>query len=139
MTNRSIYLTEYDLRRLEPLVESARRYERADGESLELLQQELDRAVLCDPEELPADVVSVNSQVLVTDLESGKKAEYTIVFPRDANYEERRISVLAPIGTALLGYTKGSEVEWPTPGGVRRFRIERVRRPVRQRTPAKIA
>jgi len=138
MTNRSIYLTEYDLRRLEPLVESARRYERADGESLELLQRELDRAVLCEPDELPAEVVSVNSQVLVTDLESGKKAEYTIVFPRDANYEERRISVLAPIGTALLGYIKGSEVEWPTPGGLRRFRIERVRRPVR-RVAAKIA
>ena len=138
MTNRSIYLTEYDLRRLEPLVESARRYERADGESLELLQRELDRAVLCEPDELPAEVVSVNSQVLVTDLESGKKAEYTIVFPRDANYEEKRISVLAPIGTALLGYTKGSEVEWPTPGGLRRFRIERVRKPVR-RAAAKIA
>jgi regulator of nucleoside diphosphate kinase len=138
MTNRSIYLTEYDLRRLEPLVESARRYERADGESLELLQRELDRAVLCEPDELPADVVSVNSQVLVTDLESGKKAEYTIVFPRDANYEERRISVLAPIGTALLGYRKGSEVEWPTPGGLRYFRIERVRRPAR-RVAAKIA
>ena len=138
MTNRSIYLTEYDLRRLEPLVESARRYERADGESLELLQRELDRAVLCEPDDLPADVVSVNSQVLVTDLESGKKAEYTIVFPRDANYEEKRISVLAPIGTALLGYTKGSEVEWPTPGGLRRFRIERVRRPAR-RVAAKIA
>jgi regulator of nucleoside diphosphate kinase len=138
MSNRSIYLTEYDLRRLEPLVESARRYERADSESLELLQQELDRAILCEASDLPADVVSVNSQVLVTDLESGRKAEYTIVFPRDANFEEKRISVLAPIGAALLGYTKGSEVEWPTPGGVRRFRIERVRRPAR-RAAVKIA
>jgi len=139
MTNRSIYLTEYDLRRLEPLVESARRYERADAYSLELLQQELDRAILCEAGELPDDVVTVNSQVLVTDLESNKKVEYTIVFPRDANYEESRIPVLAPIGTALLGYKKGDEVEWPTPGGVRCFRIERVRRPSRERAIAKIA
>jgi regulator of nucleoside diphosphate kinase len=121
-------MTEYDLRRLQPLVDAARRYERADFESLDLLQQELDRAVLCTIGDLPADVVSVNSRVLVTDLESGKKAEYTIVFPRDANYEEKRISVLAPIGTALLGYSAGDEVEWPTPGGIRCFRIERVRR-----------
>ena len=70
---------------------------------------------------------------------SSRKAEYTIVFPRDANYEDRRISVLAPIGTALLGYAKGSEVEWPTPGGLRYFRIERVRRLARLLATAKIA
>ena len=139
MTKRSVYMTEYDLRRLQPLVEAARRYERADFESLDLLQQELDRAILCALGELPADVVSVNSQVLVTDLESGKKAEYTIVFPRDANYEDKRISVLAPIGTALLGYRTGDEVEWPMPGGLRRFRIERVKRTARRRVAAKIA
>ena len=139
MSRRSIYLTEYDLRRLEPLVESARRYERADTESLRLLQQELDRAILCDVHDLPKEIVSVNSQVVVTDLESGKKAEYTIVFPRDANYEERRISVLAPIGTALLGYGAGAEVEWPTPGGLRRFRIDGVRRPARRLAASRIA
>lgn len=138
MTARSIYITEYDLLRLQPLVESARRYERADFDSLDLLQQELDRAILCDPDDLPDDVVSVNSQVQVTDLESDKRLEYTIVFPREANYDEKRISVLAPIGTALLGYGTGAEVEWPTPGGLRRFRIERVKRPVRRRV-ARIA
>jgi regulator of nucleoside diphosphate kinase len=135
---RSIYITEYDLLRLQPLVEAARRYERADFESLDLLQQELDRATLCDPDDLPEDVVTVNSQVQVTDLEAEKKLEYTIVFPREANYDEKRISVLAPIGTALLGYATGTEVEWPTPGGLRRFRIERVKRLVRRRA-AKIA
>jgi regulator of nucleoside diphosphate kinase len=133
MTGRSIYITEYDLLRLQPLVEAARRYERADFESLDRLQQELDRATLCDIEDLPADVVTVNSHVQVTDLESGKKLEYTIVFPREANYDEKRISILAPIGTALIGYSTGTEVEWPTPGGVRRFRIDRVTRAVRRR------
>ncbi len=139
MTKRSIYLTEYDLTRLEALVDSARRFERVDSNSLELLQQELDRAILCGVDDLPKDVVSLNSQVLVTDLESGKRAEYTIVFPREANYEERRISVLAPIGTALIGYKAGAEVEWPTPGGLRRFRIERVKQPIRKHTAAKVA
>lgn len=139
MTKRSIYMTEYDLMRLQPLVEAARRQERADMESLDLLQQELDRAILCDADDLPADVVSINSKVVVTDLESGKKAEYTIVFPRNANYAERRISVLAPIGAALFGYRKGDEVEWPTPGGLRSFRIERVKRPARSRIAEKIA
>jgi regulator of nucleoside diphosphate kinase len=136
MTKREIYMTEYDLRRLEPLLQSARQYERSDRESLELLQAELDRAILCSREEIPEDVVTVNSRVSVTDLESGKQMEYSIVFPRDANYEERRISVLAPIGTALLGYREGAEVEWPTPGGERRFRIDRVTSPEKLRTAA---
>jgi len=136
MTKREIYMTEYDLRRLEPLLESARRYERADRESLELLQAELDRAILCDRDDIPDDIVTMNSEVSLTDLETGKRLRYMIVFPRDANYDERRISVLAPIGTALLGYRKGTEVEWPTPGGWRRFRIEQVTAGARRKVAA---
>jgi regulator of nucleoside diphosphate kinase len=139
MTKRSIYMTEYDLRRLQPLVEMARRYERADYESLDLLQQELDRAIPCEIDDLPSDIVSMNSKVRVTDLETGKKLQFTIVFPRDADYESGRISVLAPIGTALLGYKAGSEVEWPTPGGLRTFRIESVQKPARRFMTEKIA
>jgi regulator of nucleoside diphosphate kinase len=64
--------------------------------------------------------------VTVTDLDSGREHEYTIVFPRDADLSAGRISVLAPIGTALLGYAEGDEIEWNVPGGVRRLRIDSV-------------
>jgi regulator of nucleoside diphosphate kinase len=139
MTKRAIYITEYDLLRLQPLLEAARRYERADHEALSLLQQELDRAILCDADELPSDIVSMNSTAKVTDLDTGKLMEFTIVFPRGSDYNAGRISVLAPIGTALLGYSKGEEVEWPTPGGLRTFRIESVKRSARKLAVAKIA
>ena len=126
MTKRAIYITQYDLQRLRPLVKSARHFERADCESLDLLQEELDRAIVSNSGDLPEGVVTMNSRVTVIDLETAKKTEFTIVFPRDANYDDRRISVLAPIGTALLGYRAGMQVEWPTPGGLRRFHIEHV-------------
>ncbi|HWR16534.1 MAG TPA: nucleoside diphosphate kinase regulator [Terriglobales bacterium] len=131
MTKRTIYMTAYDLQRLQPLIESARRYGHADVEALDLLQAEVDRAILCDPNDMPADVVTINAKVRVTDLETGKQLEFTIVFPRQADYEQKMISVLAPIGTALLGYRPGVEVEWPTPGGMRRFRIDEVTAPQR--------
>jgi regulator of nucleoside diphosphate kinase len=138
MTKRTIYMTQSDLRRLQPLVKSARAYGMGDQEALERLQEEMDRAVLCDPMDLPEDTVTMNARVTVTDLDTKRQSEYTIVFPREANYEKHRISVLAPIGTALLGYRTGEEVEWPTPGGMRRFRIDRVTQPVFGRA-AKVA
>lgn len=133
MTKRTIYMTEYDLRRLQPLVASARTYGLGDHEALARLEEEIDRAVLCDPDDLPPHTVTINARVTITDLDTRKQSEYTIVFPRDADYEKRRVSVLAPIGTALLGYPTGVEVEWPTPGGLRRFRIDKVVAPTQTR------
>jgi regulator of nucleoside diphosphate kinase len=129
MTKRTIYMTEYDLRRLQPLIASARAYGLGDHEALARLEEEIDRAILCDPDDLPPHTVTMNARVTVTDLDTKRQTEYTIVFPRDANYEKQRISVLAPIGTALIGYCAGAEVEWPTPGGMRRFRIDKVTQP----------
>ena len=139
MTKRAIYMTDYDLQRLRPLVESARRYERADQESLILLQEELDRAIVSNIDDLPEGLVTMNSRVTVIDLETAMRTHYTIVFPRDADYEEKRISVLAPIGTALLGYRAGMQVEWPTPGGLRRFHIENVQQSPTRSSAARVA
>ena len=75
---------------------------------------------------MPADVVTLNSTVRVIDLESSEATDYTIVMPGEANYEAGRISVLAPLGTALLGYRVGDEIEWDVPRGIRRLRIDAV-------------
>jgi regulator of nucleoside diphosphate kinase len=72
----------------------------------------------------------MHSEVRVLDLESGGLSDYTLVFPREADVSAKRISVLAPLGTALLGFRKGDTVEWMMPGGIRRLRIERVHQPV---------
>jgi regulator of nucleoside diphosphate kinase len=72
---------------------------------------------------VPPDVVTMNSRVRIKDLNRGRELTYQIVFPEHADLDENRISVLAPIGTALLGYRAGTTVEWQVPSGTRRFRI----------------
>ncbi len=87
------------------------------------LANEMKRATVLKPEELPADVVRLNSRVTVLDLETQKVREFTIVMPASADMKLNKISIVSPIGTALLGYRKASEVEWKVPAGMKRFRI----------------
>ena len=98
--------------------------EYADREDLMLLGEELERAVEVEPDAVPPDVVTLNSTVRVSDLENGGSMEYTIVMPAEADYGAGKISVLAPLGTALLGYRVGDEIEWEVPRGVRRLRVD---------------
>lgn len=120
-----IVITERDLTRLQQLIDSARLNWR-DHSLLDRLEDELGRAKVVSGKRVSADVVTMNSRVRVTDMDTGKEATYQIVFPRDANASKNMISVLAPIGTALLGFKVGSEIEWETPGGLRRLRIEQI-------------
>jgi regulator of nucleoside diphosphate kinase len=125
-TTRRIQVTNDDMERLRELIRGSRRTARWDQGHLATLDQELDRADVVDAENVASDVVTMHSVVRVLDLDSGLKATYTVVFPADADIERRRLSVLAPIGTALIGYRAGDEIEWATPGGTRRLRIEDV-------------
>lgn len=120
-----IIITERDMTRLQQLIDSARLQWR-DHTLLDRLEGELSRAKVVSGKRISANVVTMNSRVRVTDLDTGKEATYQIVFPRDANASKSMISVLAPIGTALLGFKVGSEIEWETPGGLRRLRIDAI-------------
>lgn len=120
---RMIYVTEHDRNRLLHLIESMRRSWR-DQHLAEMLEQELERAKVLPRDKIPSGVVTMNSRVRVHDMKAGKDITYQVVFPRDADPSQSRVSVLAPIGMALLGYEVGSEVEWETPGGRRHLRIE---------------
>ena len=123
MTVGIIVVTESDYVRLLSLVRSFRRLHQYDTERLDELENELNRATILNLDEVPADVVTMNSRVRIKDLSSGREFTYQIVFPKDADISENRISVLAPIGTALLGYRTGASVDWRVPSGVRRLRI----------------
>jgi regulator of nucleoside diphosphate kinase len=90
------------------------------------LAHEIERGSEVRPEDIPPDVVTMNSTVRVTDLESGASGVYTIVFPSDADYEKRRISIMSPLGTALIGYRVGDLVEWRSPRGPQRVRIDEI-------------
>jgi regulator of nucleoside diphosphate kinase len=122
-----IRISDVDHRRLTELVRR-----RSAGRLLELdgLEDELERAEVVPAHELPDDVVAMESTVVYEDVASGKAKTIRLTYPEDANVEQRRISVLAPIGAALLGLKVGAAIDWPLPGGkVRRLRVKRLLRP----------
>jgi regulator of nucleoside diphosphate kinase len=118
-------MTEFDLRRLDALFERMR-YQVKPPATLSVLERELERAVVVKPEDIPATVVTMNSRVQILDLDNEERRCVTLVFPSLAGIEAGRVSVLAPLGTALLGSREGSSVEWRTPRGVRRLCVERI-------------
>jgi regulator of nucleoside diphosphate kinase len=118
-------MTEFDLRRLDALFERVRRQVKPPS-TLSVLEREVERAIVVKPEEIPATVVTMNSRVEVTDLDTEEQQCVTLVFPTMASIETGCVSVLAPLGTALLGSQEGMPVAWHTPRGTRRLRVERV-------------
>ncbi|HXV12544.1 MAG TPA: nucleoside diphosphate kinase regulator [Burkholderiales bacterium] len=84
------------------------------------LLRELDRAIVVSSEALPADVVAMNSRVVYSDETAGMRRLVTIVYPEDADESAGRISVLTPLGTALLGLSVGQAIDWDFPDGIRR-------------------
>ena len=127
MNDRPIYVTRLDSMRLRALLRRQTDASLRDQDHLRELRAEIERAIVVDPDVMPSDVITMGSRVWVRDLGTGARSEYMLVFPAEANVAARRLSVLAPLGTALLGYRQGDEVVWEMPGGVRRLRVERVR------------
>jgi regulator of nucleoside diphosphate kinase len=126
MPERDIFVTEDDARKLRTLLVGVRERSVRDREHLRQLDDELDRARLVPASEIPADVVTMNSELALRDLDTGEEMVFRVVFPSEANADQQRISVLAPLGTAVLGYRAGDAIEWVVPGRTRRLRIESV-------------
>ena len=109
----TIILTSQDLDRLDALLESLPATVfpgRAE------LRAELDRAEIVESDVVPPDVVTMNSKVRFA-LESGEEFCLTLVYPKDMDDSAETISILAPVGSALLGLSAGDHIEWPRPGG----------------------
>ena len=81
------------------------------------LQAELDRADVLPPEQMPPNVVTMNSTVQFSIVETGKELRLTLVYPRDLDGSADKVSIFAPVGSALLGLSVGDELAWPGPGG----------------------
>ncbi|MBP7827736.1 MAG: nucleoside diphosphate kinase regulator [Verrucomicrobia bacterium] len=128
-----IYITENDARRLRPLLESVPLQKGLDADNLQRLRTELERAHIVSETELPADVITMNSTVELEDLEDGDRFTYTLVFPEHADVDQGRISILAPLGMAMLGYRVGDTFEWPVPQGRIRVRVLRL---IERKAPA---
>jgi len=93
---------------------------------LRLLENELKRAQIVPSEEVPPDVITMNTRAEFLDVESGERLEFTLVLPADADINDGKISVLAPLGTAMLGYRVGGTFKWHIPHGIRHLKVIKV-------------
>jgi regulator of nucleoside diphosphate kinase len=126
MTNKSIHITEFDLERLKKLLQDAQYTDYRKSTYLEKLRMEINRAEVVDPHDIPSDVITMNSTVILVDLDTGEEETYTLVFPENADLGKGKISIFAPIGTAMLGYEVGDIFEWEVPAGIRKLRVEKI-------------
>lgn len=124
---RNIVITQQDLERLKKLVAEEREFGKAkDSKELKALQLELERAHVVEAKQIPSGTITMNSRFLMKHLNSEEKTEYSLVYPEDADLLENKISIMAPIGTAMLGYHEGDEIDWQVPEGTVRLKIEKV-------------
>ena len=126
MNERSIYITQHDLDRLEELIAVARKADTLDMDYLDRLDDALLAKTSIGSRAVPPDVITMNSRVRLGDPLTGQAQVYTLVFPADADAAAGRISVLAPLGTAMLGAACGQAIEWVAGGSTRRLRVEEI-------------
>lgn len=126
MRDSPIIISDDDILRLRGLLGAVHGAAALDHAHLGELRTELERAIVLPVHEVPDGVVTMGARVQVRDLLNDRIEGYQLVYPREADPAAHRLSVLAPLGTALLGNSAGDVVEWQMPGGTRCFRIERV-------------
>ena len=119
-------VTDADMDRLSRLVRALRYSLFRDQQQLELLDQTLESAEVRPSDRVPKGVIRMNSRVRVFEFDTGQKEVYTLVFPEEANVSKGMISVLAPLGIALLGRRQGDVIAAKVPGGTRKLRVAQV-------------
>jgi regulator of nucleoside diphosphate kinase len=130
MTGNELLITESDYTALGNLLRNLKSSGYPDHMELKALSEELKRAKVVKPEDLPEDVVRMNSTVKIKDLGRGSEMQVTLVHPLEASIKENKISVLAPLGAALIGFRKGSTVQWGAPSGIKAIQIIEVSQPL---------
>jgi regulator of nucleoside diphosphate kinase len=126
MDRPSIFITTKDAEKLRKLIREAYHSDYRGSDYLKDLAGEIEKASVMQPDQIPADVITLNSTARLVDQETHEEMVYTLVFPEDADPSQGKISILAPIGTAMLGYKTGDTFEWDTPGGKRTIRVKEI-------------
>ncbi len=125
MNQPSIFITTKDVEKLRDLIREAYHTEYRGSDYLKQLAGEIEKASVVRPDQIPSEVITLNSTARLVD-QHLQEMVYTLVFPEDADPLQGKISILAPIGTAMLGYKVGDTFEWDTPGGKRIIRVEEI-------------
>lgn len=126
VSKQDLYVSRLDLARLEGLIRRARLGAHRDAEYLDSLEARLESARSVPAADVPDDIVTMNTRVRLWNRETGVRAVYTLVFPENADANQNKISVVAPLGAALLGARQGDTVVWPTPDGEQRMTVEAI-------------
>lgn len=124
--SRGIFITRTDQERLEKLIDTEEEFATGSKAPLQELRDELKRAIVTESQKIPQDVITMRSKVLLRDINDGEEMIFTLVYPDEADMLEGKISVLAPIGMAILGYRENDRIEWSTPGGIAHLQVEKI-------------
>jgi regulator of nucleoside diphosphate kinase len=126
MNDDNIVITAAEHAELSSLVALAGKVSSRMKFEMRVLENELKRARIVEADDLPRDIITMDSRAELLDLQTRERMQFTLVLPRDANIDEGKISVLAPLGTAMLGYRVGDEFQWHVPHGIRRLKVTEV-------------
>ncbi len=122
-TPNQVILLKNDYELLNEYVKTLHGMQVNEKENFRKLNEELGKAQLVDFDDFPNDIVRLNSKVVIKDLQTKRDMAITIVIPQQADIKQKKVSVLAPIGTALIGFKKGQKVSWEVPAGKKDFMI----------------
>lgn len=111
MAEQNLTITQSDFHKISLLIKDL------ESPTAILLEEELGRAAVIPDEDLSTDFVSMHSKVRFLDVDMNKESEVTLVYPHEANLQEQKISILAPMGAALIGLRVGQKIHWPFPNG----------------------
>ena len=126
MSEKLIYITDNDKKRLKELIMVVRQFGKEHEKYLSDLERELDRGEVVKSQDIPSNVITMNSKIRLRNIDTHEEKIYQLVFPGLADGAQGKISILAPIGTALLGYKVGDIVEWKVPAGLKQFEVEAI-------------
>lgn len=123
---KQIFVTDFDMKRFKWLLNNSAKYDSKYNKHLKELEMELLNAVVVDPKDIPPDIVTMHSKFSIRDLIANEESVYTLVFPFDADIEQKKLSILDPIGIAVIGYRKGDVIECEVSGEKRKIMIEKI-------------
>lgn len=119
-----IYITNIDRDRIKKILDEMSESKQSRDESVKKLGGELSRAVVVDSQQVPRDVITMNSKALLQ--LNDEDMEVSLVYPEDADLGSMKLSIFSPIGTAILGYKEGNTVEWEVPSGTSKIYIKKI-------------
>jgi len=122
----NIILNRLDFQRIQKNISDARLSKSISAAEAERLINELNSAKVVEPTEIPDDVVTMNSVVKITFVNTNKQLKLAIVYPGQADIKENKISIFSPVATALIGYRAGDLIDWVVPAGMTKIRIDEI-------------